>query len=433
MLALSALVAMEVAAGLGGFYRPGGWIPVSVTLSNDGPELEGLLEVELGPARVSMPVALSAPSRKRLDLVLPAPRSGSPLAVRLRAGGQEVEPSSFDLEPLPPAVPLEIHVLTEDELLFRTTPLASSLPGARIVSMTPEEVPGRWKSLDAAGAVVSSRLAFEALRESQRLALRRWSIGGGGRLLVEDAEFAAPLFDPDSDAPFVEGQEDGPSARRSAGRIAILYLASVAALQIVLALGKARLAMRFWITVMGVLAFAVFLAAAPGLSSRQRSVIHVFPGGGVAYVESRIVLDFGRSQAASIEAASPDVFFAPIDRERGLSYQPDADGRLRASGARFRWERETLRVQGFVEAHFLSDGARLSNHSGAPLRGCSLLGPESTKPLPDVPPRGVLAIGEGSGGDTVVCDSDFIPELLSLPAVQWEGATRVVFHLRKPT
>jgi hypothetical protein len=225
---------------------------------------------------------------------------------------------------------------------------------------------------------------------------------------------------------------DGPSARRSAGRIAILYLASVAALQIVLALGKARLAMRLWMTVMGVLAFAVFLAAAPGLSSRQRSVVHVFPGGGEAYVESRIVLDFERSQAASIEASSPDVFFAPTDRGRGLSYQPDADGRLRALSARFRWERETLRASGFVEAPFVSDAARLSNRSAAPLRGCSLLGAGAPEPLPDVPPQGVIAIGEGSGGDSVACDSDFIPELLSLPAMRREGATRVVFHLRKP-
>ena len=90
MLALSALVAMEVAAGLGGLYRPGRWMPVSVTMENRGQALEGVLEVELGSARVSTPVDLPAPSRKRFDLALPAPHAQSHLSVRLRAGGQEI-------------------------------------------------------------------------------------------------------------------------------------------------------------------------------------------------------------------------------------------------------------------------------------------------------------------------------------------------------
>jgi hypothetical protein len=377
MLALSAFVAISVAAGLGGVYRPGGWIPISVTLSNEGPHLEGVLEVEIGPSRVSTPVALSAPSRKRFDLALPAPRSPGALLVRLRAAGQELEPSSFDLEPLPPGVPLEIHLLTKDELLLRTTPLASALSGARLVSLTPEEVPERFQALGAARAVVSSQLAFEALREPQQVSLRRWS-RRGGRLLVEGTEVAAPLFDSDfdSEALSFDGSGDDASARRSAGRIAIVYLASVAVLQIVFALGQARLAIRLWITFMGVLAFAVFLAAGRGLSARQRSVVHVLPGGGEVYVESRVSLDFGRRQTVSIEAVSPDVVFDPTDRDRGLSYRSDADGRLRVPGDRFRWERETLRVSGFLEAPFASDSGRLSNLSASPLRGCSLVGPD---------------------------------------------------------
>jgi hypothetical protein len=300
--------------------------------------------------------------------------------------------------------------------------------------MTPEEVPDRWKALDAAGAVVSSQLAFEALRESQQASLRRWGGRGGGRLLVEGAEVAAPLFDSDSESEALsfDGSGDDASARRSAGRIAIAYLASVAVLQIVFALGQARLAIRFWITFMGVLAFAVFLAAGTGLSSRQRSVVHVLPGGGEVYVESRVFLDFGRRQTASIEAVSPEIFFDPADRDRGLSYQSGADGRLRARGDRFRWERETLRVSGFLEAPFASDSRRLSNLSAAPLHGCSLLGPEVPEPLPDVPPGGGLTIDEDWEGASVACDSDYVPELLSRPAGRREGATRVVFHPRHP-
>jgi hypothetical protein len=435
MLALVAFVAavapaglrLEVAAGLGGVYRPGLWMPVAVTITNQGEDIEGVLEVELDPVRVSMPVSLAAPSRKRFELVLPTPPAPGLLQVRLRAGESELEPSAIDLEPLPPEVPLELHVLTGDEVLLRRSPLPPVLRGARSVSLPPEDVPDRWKSLEAARAVVLSGPAFQSLRESQRKTLRRFQ-SLGGRVLVEDAEIAAPALARDSAAPLVEYPDGAAFARRSAGRIGLVYLVSVAVLQVVFALARTRLAMRFWITGAAVLVFAVFLAASPELSLRDRSVIHVVPQGEEAYVETLVSLAFGRRGSVSIEAASRDVFFEPVEPDRGLWYESGSDGRLRAADRRFRWERDTLRVYGFVETPFRVEPARLSNLSKAPLTGCALLHPEPGR-LPDVPAGGIVALPEAQDGGSLACDVDFVPELLSFPAESRATTSRVIFHL----
>src|SRR3990172_2197029 len=143
------------------------------------------LRMEVAPARLSTPIELPAPARKRFDLTLPAPWKPGVLRVSVRAGEHVVVSSIAAIEPIPAGTPVELHVIDDGELSFRTTPLPRILADARVVTVPPEYIPDRWKALEAASAVVLSRGAEESLREEQKKSLRRWS-SLGGELRIED-------------------------------------------------------------------------------------------------------------------------------------------------------------------------------------------------------------------------------------------------------
>jgi hypothetical protein len=280
---------------------------------------------------------------------------------------------------------------------------------ARVVSLLPEDVPSRWKALEAADSVLLSRGAEEALGDEQRLALRR-------RAMRREEEHAS-FLDHEPTRASVGGE-------RAAALFGIAYLVLVAALEAGLGLARARPLLRLWWTLAIALAFVVLFRGTRPPAIEERSVLRIVPGAAETSVESRFDLDFGRREEASLEATSSAVFFEPAEGEEGLGYRLSADGRLGLPGPWFRWERESLRVQGFAETPFLVEDDRIENRSEVPLEGCSL----GSRRLPDVPAGGSVSLAADREADELICESRFRPGLLSFPS-EARGTSLVVFRL----
>jgi hypothetical protein len=257
--------------------------------------------------------------------------------------------------------------------------------------------------------VLVSRGAEEALRDEQRLALRRRAIHRN----VEDASL-----------PDFEAARTPAGGKRAVLLFGIAYLVLAATLEIVLALAGARPLVRLWWMLAASLAFVVLFRETRSPAIRERSVLRIAPGEAEAYVESRIDLDIGRREEAPLGATSPAVVFQPVAPHRGLVYSLGSDGRLALPGPWFRWERESLRAWGFVETPFSVAGDRIQNGSDSPLERCSL----GSRHLPDVPAGGSLSLPPQGEGDELICETGFKPGLFSFPSEK-RGSSLVVFRL----
>src|SRR5690349_10156306 len=71
-------VQLNVQAGFGGYIRAGGWAPVQVQLSNDGPPVNGMVDAAIQNGKhVFTPVQLPNNSSKQITLYVPAPDNAS--------------------------------------------------------------------------------------------------------------------------------------------------------------------------------------------------------------------------------------------------------------------------------------------------------------------------------------------------------------------
>ncbi|HWI63494.1 MAG TPA: hypothetical protein VNT75_16780 [Symbiobacteriaceae bacterium] len=187
--AADSAVKLQAVAGFGGRAKGDTWIPLEVTIQNDGPELKGVVRVEVeasmnSPGRhmgyYEVPVAVPAGGAKRLQMELPGDLLGA-AQVKLVAGGQEVAVASYQLET---TVDLLVGVLGVEP---------AELPGLagktvrgrqlRLVGLDPERLPSDpllFKSLDA---ILLDRFSYSELPEVKRQAIQAW-VEQGGQLIA---------------------------------------------------------------------------------------------------------------------------------------------------------------------------------------------------------------------------------------------------------
>jgi len=187
----SARLEIEETIGFRETIKIGKWLPVTVTLKNTGPPVRGLLTVELSTlsegyprpytTTLSQTVDLPTQSRKRHTFVLLLRDFTHPLVFRLTdRAGAEVYRREIDLRGL--TSPDRLVLVLSDEPALDS--LASVAPGkARIVHISPDELPTRWDALDAVDLLAFRNLSPGALRPEQAHAIRQW-VARGGRLLV---------------------------------------------------------------------------------------------------------------------------------------------------------------------------------------------------------------------------------------------------------
>jgi hypothetical protein len=179
-------ITLQAEAGFDNSYRRGQWTPIRITVANNGPDVEGLLVVDL-PAgtggddiRYQVPVSLPGQSRKVVTLYLGLDGYSSTWTVQLLAGGKRlaetrVQPRSVDPEDA-------LYAIASGELVDLTV-LENLNQDATVAYITLDDLPAdapAWQSLDL---LVLNDVDTGTLSPDQLVALRRW-VEAGGHLVV---------------------------------------------------------------------------------------------------------------------------------------------------------------------------------------------------------------------------------------------------------
>jgi hypothetical protein len=187
----SAKLSVEESIGFRETIKIGKWLPVTVTIRNDGPAVRGLLALELSTisegypqpytTTLSQSVDLPMQSRKRYTFVVMFRDFTHPLVIRLTdQAGTTVYSHEIDLRSL--ASPDRLVLVLSNEPALDS--LAGIAPGkARVVYLDLDELPTRWDALDAVDLIALRNLSLAPLRPEQLQALQQW-VARGGRLLV---------------------------------------------------------------------------------------------------------------------------------------------------------------------------------------------------------------------------------------------------------
>ena len=169
----------------------GKWLPVTITIRNDGPAVHGLLALELSTisegyprpyiTTLSQAVDLPTQSRKRFTFVVMFRDFTHPLTIKLTDQTEAtIYSHAVDLRTM--ASPDRLVLVLSNEPALDS--LSGVAPGkARVVYLSLDELPTRWDALDAVDLIALRNLALEPLRPEQLQALQHW-IARGGRLLV---------------------------------------------------------------------------------------------------------------------------------------------------------------------------------------------------------------------------------------------------------
>ncbi len=184
-------VSMSARAGFDGYYRQQNWVPVQVTVANDGPAVEGELRMTIGSFNsgdrviYTAPLSLPTQSNKRVMLYVDIPSILSNPVVELRdENGRLI--AEVETNPL--------RQMGENSLLYG---IVSSEPGeleflenitgtrltaaAAFLAMDElPEVPTAWDSLDV---LIFNDVDSGELTTRQQDALRKW-VSMGGQLVV---------------------------------------------------------------------------------------------------------------------------------------------------------------------------------------------------------------------------------------------------------
>ena len=187
----TAKLSVEETIGFRETIKIGKWLPVTVTIRNDGTPVRGLLALELSTisegypqpytTTLSQAVDLPTQSRKRYTFIVMFRDFTHPLVIRLTdQTGLAVYTREIDLRAL----------TSPDRLIlaFSNEPVLDSLAGvspgkARVVYQNLDELPGRWDALDAVDLIALRNLSLAPLRPEQLQALQQW-VARGGHLLI---------------------------------------------------------------------------------------------------------------------------------------------------------------------------------------------------------------------------------------------------------
>ena len=173
---------------LQGHARAGTWAAVEVDLQNDGPAIQGELQMDGGSqsnARYAMAVDLATGSRKTYILHVQPPSFGRTVKVDLVAGGKVLDSVSVAYL-VHDATQLVVGVLAErPQALISQIELPQNAMGSQpaIVPLTVGDLPERPEGWSVLDRLVWQDVDSNQLSSQQLDAMRTW-LAGGGRLVI---------------------------------------------------------------------------------------------------------------------------------------------------------------------------------------------------------------------------------------------------------
>ncbi len=182
-------ITLTARAGFDGYYKDTRWVPMRITVANDGPDARGTLQVTVARNNaaelvIARPVELPTQSRREIFLYIPTEGFVSSLQVKLVDGKDELaQPASVRMVQVGSS-DLLYGVLAGSASAYNVLTDVDPLSGAAFVAeLELEDLPPvsiAWQSLDV---LVLSDVDTGAFTPEQRTSMAGW-VASGGRLLV---------------------------------------------------------------------------------------------------------------------------------------------------------------------------------------------------------------------------------------------------------
>lgn len=188
-------LALQIRAGFDGYYKAGGWLPVSALARNDGPPLNGRLTLATDTVNdkvgsYSAAAVLPTHSQKQLFFTAPAPSADRSRNITLTDAGRTVLTQTLAVSALSP----------QDYLYGVIAPNGSAvnvLRGSRqfggtvsVAQITLADIPSTGPALNDVDALVLDDTPTATLSAAQRRTLLAW-VSSGGQLVLGGGASAA--------------------------------------------------------------------------------------------------------------------------------------------------------------------------------------------------------------------------------------------------
>ncbi len=184
-------ISWEVTPGFEGSFKAGAWFPLTITISNKGPDLNGILEFRsrtAGAGVYSQTIDLPLNANKRIVLpVLSGTQDGNLQGdLTLRAGNTVVHSQRLNLNALA-SMQLVVGVVSDEgnalPELTNLRPNNDNSFGTTLTQLTSADLPERAELLQSFDALFIHGSDATTWNESQRTALVNW-VNTGGQLVV---------------------------------------------------------------------------------------------------------------------------------------------------------------------------------------------------------------------------------------------------------
>ncbi len=188
---------MTVRAGFDGIGKVGGWMPIEVEVRNDGPDIDGEIQIIVSDTNTSRGTYTRAPTVYTAPAILPR-RSHKRMALEaeLRATGQRVQARLVSGDSVLSEQDVQLGRVAAGDLLCgvlsRSGPAFDFLPSlelppplrrARIAHLEVAELPNRPQLLGSLDCLIFDNIATGSMLQAQKDALATW-VSGGGLLVV---------------------------------------------------------------------------------------------------------------------------------------------------------------------------------------------------------------------------------------------------------
>lgn len=204
--AAASSVTMKVSAGLGGWVRPGAWLPIDVELANEGPDVDAQVAVDVGTGSGSNGTAafrtiyladasLPRHSHKLIHLTVPYDSRASDLSVRLVQGDDTLIEEKVTSSPLE-TNQLLVAILSEHSQQALQAFGSSANVNERVVVpiwLDASTFPDRPEQLGSAEVVLLDSFPTADLTDAQRRALQDWVAQGGTLIAVGGGDWRRTL------------------------------------------------------------------------------------------------------------------------------------------------------------------------------------------------------------------------------------------------
>ncbi|MBE2269957.1 MAG: hypothetical protein IAE80_17095 [Anaerolinea sp.] len=192
------LISLTAEAGFDGYFRDGGWLPISVRLTNAGDGVSGRLVVRpetsgSGIANTySTPITLPRGGDQTAILYITARSFATQIRVELiDDAGVVVAQTTTSARSIQPQDRLHV-VVTESALgAVDLSAIKTGIFSAFQANWSVAQIPDNAAALDAVDLVLFTEVDTGALSEAQRTAIRAWVMNGGHLVVTGGANWQA--------------------------------------------------------------------------------------------------------------------------------------------------------------------------------------------------------------------------------------------------